>query len=273
MSLYLLFDIGNTRLKWAAVESDQNPIDRNKKVWLYSGAIDTKLLASPEHSAELAHYILQTIPEPDAIGICCVATEECVTTLQSLFAQWQNVAWLRMRGDTPFDGLRTLYQEPANLGADRWAGLIAARTLSSGNSLVVNSGTASTIDFLSANGMHHGGWIIPGLGLMQSSLESNTARLPVTPAAQQVDGFGLTTAAAITKGCLAAQIGTIHGALQLAKDLHQPIDRIWIDGGNAKHIEAELKQSPLARGIFTESIHGLVLRGLWSWIRKQREHH
>ena len=92
MSLYLLFDIGNTRLKWSAVESQQNPIDRNKKLWLYSGAIDTQLLLSPEHCAELAHYILQTIPKPDAIGICCVAAEECATNLKQLFAQFETAA-------------------------------------------------------------------------------------------------------------------------------------------------------------------------------------
>jgi type III pantothenate kinase len=136
MSLYLLFDVGNTRLKWAAVESHQNPIDRNKKLWLYSGAIDTQLLLSPEHCAELAHYILQTIPKPDAIGICCVAAEECATNLKQLFAQWQDVAWFRLRGNSPADGLRSRYIQPEQLGADRWAGLIAGRTLSSGNSVI-----------------------------------------------------------------------------------------------------------------------------------------
>lgn len=268
MSLYLLFDVGNTRLKWAVVESSQNPIDRNKKLWLHSGAIDTKLLLSPDHCAELAHYILQTIPKPDAIGLCCVASEECAINLRQLFAQWSDVVWFHLRGNSPFDGLRSRYVEPEQLGADRWAGLIAARTLSSGNGLIVNSGTATTIDFLSANGIHHGGWIIPGLGLMQSSLESHTARLPATAEADQVDGFGVSTDEAIYKGCLAAQVGAIHGALQLATEMHQPIDRIWIDGGNAKNIAAELKRHRFSGAISTETINGLVLRGLWSWVRQ-----
>ncbi|MEY4059537.1 MAG: hypothetical protein RL551_784, partial [Pseudomonadota bacterium] len=42
MSLYLVFDLGNTRLKWAAVESTQNISDRNKKLWAYSGSISNK---------------------------------------------------------------------------------------------------------------------------------------------------------------------------------------------------------------------------------------
>ena len=60
MSLLLLFDLGNSRLKWAAVEQDALPSERDKKVWAFSGAIDTKLLLSAEHSQELAQYLLQT---------------------------------------------------------------------------------------------------------------------------------------------------------------------------------------------------------------------
>jgi type III pantothenate kinase len=104
---------------------------------------------------------------------------------------------------------------------------------------------------------------------MQASLELNTARLPATSEADQVDGFGISTDAAIYKGCLAAQVGVIHEALQLAKEMHQPIDRIWIDGGNAKNIAAELKQHSFSNSISIEAINGLVLRGLWSWIRQE----
>lgn len=269
MSLYLLFDIGNTRLKWVVVDSHQNPIDRNKKLWLHSGAIDTKLLHSPEHCEELAHYILQTVPKPDAIGICCVAAEECITHLKKVLLPWESLPWLRLWGNTPFAGLRSAYENPAQLGADRWAGIIAARTLSTANSLIVNAGTATTLDFLGANALHHGGWIIPGLGLMQTSLSSNTARLPSTSPSEVIDGFGLSTEAAIYKGCLAAQIGSIQSALHIASEMHQPIDRIWIDGGNAKNLAAELKQNSLFKTISIEPIPGLVLRGLWAWLLKE----
>jgi type III pantothenate kinase len=57
--------------------------------------------------------------------------------------------------------------------------------------------------------------------------------------------------------------------LQLAKEMHQSVDRIWIDGGNAKNIAAELKQHSYSDSISIETINGLVLRGLWSWIRQE----
>jgi type III pantothenate kinase len=100
-------------------------------------------------------------------------------------------------------------------------------------------------------------------------LALNTARLPATSEAERVDGFGVSTDAAIYKGCLAAQVGVIHEALQLAQEMHQPVDRIWIDGGNAKNIAAELKQHSFSSSISIEAINGLVLRGLWSWIRQE----
>ena len=85
MSLYLLFDVGNTRLKWAAVESSQQPGDRQKKLWAYSGSISSKALASPELRAELADYIAKTLPKPDAIGFTCVAGKDAIETSNHYF--------------------------------------------------------------------------------------------------------------------------------------------------------------------------------------------
>jgi len=269
MSLYLVFDIGNTRLKWAAVESTQNIADRNKKLWAYSGSISNQSFQSPELRAELSDYISKTMPKPDAIGFCCVAGSAAIDNLRSLFPQWQNLDWKQFTGSSPYEGVRTLYEEPSKLGADRWAALIGARALSNTNTLVVNAGTATTIDLLGGNGVHYGGWILPGLSLMQESLQSNTAQLPLvirssTPTAQAK--FGTNTNKAITGGCDAAQMGAILRAVYLAKEIHHPVERIWLDGGNAKILATEIKQFPELAALPIEPIEGLVLRGLWAWL-------
>ena len=100
MSLYLIFDVGNTRLKWVAVDSSKQPTDQQKKLWDYSGSISTQSLHSPEHRVELADYISKTLPKPDAIAFSCVAGEEIITQLQSLFPQWQDIEWKQLRGDS-----------------------------------------------------------------------------------------------------------------------------------------------------------------------------
>lgn len=265
MSLYLFFDVGNTRLKWAAVESNQNPSAQQKKLWAYSGSISSKSLQSLEHRKELADYIAKTLPKPDAIGFSCVAGEGAISNLKSLFPQWSDLHWQQLTGESAYPGMRTLYQDPSKLGADRWAALIGARVLSKHNSLVVNAGTATTIDLLGSNGVHYGGWILPGLGLMQESLQSKTAQLPLAVRADNYRPFGVTTNEAIIGACDAAQIGAIHYALLQAKKLNRPVERIWLDGGNAQILLDQIGRSDLQHWPI-EKTEGLVLRGVWTWL-------
>jgi type III pantothenate kinase len=268
MSLYLLFDVGNTRLKWAAVESDQYPSDQQKKLWAYSGSISSKSLQSEEHRTELADYISKTLPKPSAIAFSCVAGQKALDNLKSLFPQWQDLEWRQLQGDSDFDGIRTLYQDSSKLGADRWAAIIAARTLSKVNTLIINAGTATTIDLIGSNGLHYGGWIMPGLELMRQSLEGNTAQLPLATRGEAHHGFGTSTNDAIIGGCDAAQIGAIQYAINIAKEMNQPIERIWLDGGNAKILANEIGQLSKLTPLKIEISEGLVLRGVWAWLLK-----
>ena len=263
MSNLLLFDIGNSRLKWSCVESDRNPNERQKKLWSYSGAIDTKLLDSEEHRTELAHYIKSTIPQPERIGICCVAAESYYESLQNLLTEWEGIPIDRLLGNSEYPQLRTQYQQAHTLGADRWAAIIAARQLASDNTLIVSAGTATTIDFLGSNGMHYGGWILPGISLMRDSLLANTARLDIPNDGRAGSGIGLSTPSAIEEGCLLAQTGALIRALEFAKQKNQPIARIWLDGGHADTLMERLHEHK----INTEKISGLVLRGLWAWVK------
>jgi type III pantothenate kinase len=265
MSLFLLIDVGNTRLKWAAVESTQHPSDQQKKLWAYSGSISSKSLQSPEHRQELSDYIAKTLPKPDAIAFSCVAGQESINNLQSLFPQWTEIEWKQLKGDSPHEGIRTLYQEPHKLGADRWAAIIAALALSKTNTLIISAGTATTIDLLGSNGVHYGGWILPGLDLMHKSLETNTAQLPTATRNESPAGFGLSTNNAIVGGCDAAQVGAIQYALDIAKDMNQVVETIWLDGGNAKILANILGQINKLNHHKVDVSEGLVLRGLWAW--------
>ena len=169
-------------------------------------------------------------------------------------------------GNSPFAGLRSLYQDPSQLGSDRWAAVIGARALSSTNTLIINAGTATTIDLLGANGVHYGGWILPGLELMQKSLEGNTAQLPLAVRDESSNGFGLSTNNAIISGCDAAQLGAIQYAIQLAKEINHPVEKVWIDGGNAKILATEMSKAKSQSPLAIEAIEGLVLRGVWAWL-------
>jgi type III pantothenate kinase len=116
--------------------------------------------------------------------------------------------------------------------------------------------------------VHYGGWILPGLGLMQKSLEANTAQLPLASRVEAHSGFGTSTNDAIIGGCDAAQIGAIQYAIDVAKEMNLPIENIWLDGGNAKILANEMKQSSKLNSLKIEISEGLVLRGVWTWLLK-----
>lgn len=113
--------------------------------------------------------------------------------------------------------LRCGYADPQRLGVDRWAAMVAAFAMYDPPLLVVDCGTAVTIDYVGADGMHQGGVIIPGLRTMRRSLRAGTAQLP------EVQGppeglLGADTAAAIRNGTFHAVVGAIdHIAAALAE--------------------------------------------------------
>jgi len=116
--------------------------------------------------------------------------------------------------------------------------------------------------------VHYGGWILPGLELMQKSLAMNTAQLPLAARGDTHQGFGTSTNNAIIGGCDAAQIGAIQYAIDVAKEMNQAVERIWIDGGNAKILAGEINQISKLNKLKIEVSEGLVLRGLWAWLLK-----
>jgi type III pantothenate kinase len=109
------------------------------------------------------------------------------------------------------------YERPEQLGADRWAALVAARSLHSGASLVVNAGTATTVDMLAADGSFLGGAILPGVELMRFVLHEHTGRLPIQEGTPR--DMPRNTVDAIETGCRHAQAGAVERMYRAFRDL------------------------------------------------------
>ncbi|HEU0283096.1 MAG TPA: type III pantothenate kinase, partial [Gallionella sp.] len=194
----LLIDAGNTRIKWAL--ADGSEADGGN--WLRSGALPV------ERAGELSHQFagLQGIRQAwvsnvAGEGIAQHIRNACAGQLaQPSFIVAQEVQC----------GVRNGYGRPSQLGSDRWAALIAAWHLVRGACLVVNSGTATTVDALSATGEFIGGLILPGVELMQRSLCDATVRLQaVKPGQGEYAPFPLNTADALYSGALQASCGAV----------------------------------------------------------------
>lgn len=249
--MLLLVDAGNTRIKWAAVESGQPAKPRAPGQWTHFGMVaraELATLARAWQALAVSHVVLSN-----------VAGTGLRDELEQVLSHALGLApvprlWFKSQVETA--GLRNAYREPQQLGCDRFASAIGARTLYRDQPLmIVTCGTATTIDCVSEDGVFTGGMILPGLGTMAASLATNTAQLPHVPQAARISQpFADNTADAIVSGCLNAQAGAIERAFLIYRAQH-PQARCLISGGAADLIIPYLSMAP-------DKVDNLVLIGL-----------
>ncbi len=227
----LLIDAGNSRTKWALLERGR---------WVQQGVSDHPGLRAA----------LDKLPAPTRVVASNVAGAAVAESLTEVCARWQIVPEF-IRAEAQQCGVSNGYESPEKLGSDRWAALIAAWHIERRACLVVNCGTATTVDALSADGEFLGGLILPGITLMQRSLLTGTAQLRDIDGA--VSDFPRTTADAIVSGAIIATVGAILHQYAL---LAMPDAPCLLSGGAADSIALHLEELPLAQ------LENLVLHGL-----------
>ena len=242
MSRVLVLDVGNSRTKWG----------------IHSGHGWTTLGVTPNNEiGTLALREWQNLPRPLRVVGVNVAGEPARMRIEALVARWRVAAeWLTPSAAAC--GVVNGYRQPSQLGADRWAALVAARAralaVPSGPqaTAVVNAGTAVTIDALDADGTFRGGVILPGLRLMLRSLADHTAGLKVAPGTYQE--VPTNTGDALYSGAIDAIAGAVAEMCRhLARDGADV--RCLISGGAAAEIAPHLA-APV------EIVEHLVLEGV-----------
>jgi type III pantothenate kinase len=111
-------------------------------------------------------------------------------------------------------GMPVLVDNPAELGADRLVNAIAAYEKYGGPAIVVDFGTATTFDVVSAKGEYLGGIISPGLGISADALFSRAARLGRVDIKRPPKVIGTTTVTHIQSGLYYGYIGLVDGILE-----------------------------------------------------------
>src|SRR5271156_4520052 len=108
-------------------------------------------------------------------------------------------------------GLKVLYDNPREVGADRVVNGVAAFHLYGGPAVVVDLGTTINFDVVSANGEYLGGMICPGIGMSISGLFAKTARLPMVDFRAPARLIGKNTVNSIQSGLYYGFVGMIDG--------------------------------------------------------------
>lgn len=229
----LLIDSGNSRIKWMLVENG---------TCVQHGAVTHAAWGDLRQAFSL-------LPQPHKIILSNVAGGKAEQNLREACAIWPSPLIFLAASDERC-GVRNCYEQPAQLGSDRWAALIAAWHSMRSACLVVNCGTATTIDMLSNQGEFTGGLILPGVDMMLRSLREGTAGLKLTPG--EYRKFPLNTADAIYSGAIQATAGAIRRQFDV---LGSADARCLLSGGAADRVSAYLD-------IPYERADNLVLRGL-----------
>lgn len=233
--MILDIDAGNTRIKWRLVDDNREVV----------------------HGSQLTESIRQELPLEIAkvaslkrVRLSCVAGLDIVENLQRQFKDQFDIqlelAEVTENAATVVCG----YRDHTQLGVDRWLAIVAAYARSGDAVIVVDAGSALTVDIVSAEAVHQGGYIVPGLQLMHKALWQGTDRIKVE-AKQDVDisSPGLSTDEAVDKGCLLLLVAMIESLVAKYQA------RLVITGG-----DAQLLKSALC--VESEVYPDLVLEGL-----------
>lgn len=202
----LLIDGGNSRLKWALCEHGE---------FLHQGLIAYQWPKLAAQFGEQWGGWLETAAV-NKLVISNVAGDRLTSALKQWLAEIriQELAIDNVTAQAQAFGVQCAYRQPAQLGADRWAALVAARHYVKGACCVIDCGTALTIDVLDADGVHAGGLIAPGISMMRESLLQNTAQIDTNEAVGSSLFSVRDTANAVQVGIMAATVGAVQQALQ-----------------------------------------------------------
>lgn len=229
----LLVDIGNTRLKWLALQ-DQYVVNRGHLLHLG---------IAPE---TWGGRLWQNLKRPEQVLIANVTGSETASALTAWIAEnWSLEAVFVLTEKRRF-GVNNGYQEAEKLGVDRWVAMVGARCVSKSHNTIIDCGTAITIDALDANGQHQGGVIIPGIRLMHESLFRKTSQIPEQEMGDIVY-LGRNTQDCVWGGIvhtLAAAIDRISNAMADSMQKQSPGEVCHLlTGGNAEALLPYLENS------------------------------
>jgi type III pantothenate kinase len=133
-------------------------------------------------------------------------------------------------------GMPVLYENPAEVGADRIVNSVAAFEKYGGPCIAVDFGTATTFDCVTVKGEYQGGVICPGIGISADALFERTARLPRVDIRKPARIIGTNTVASLQSGLYYGYLALVDGIIDLLLGEMGPQTKVLATGGLASLI-------------------------------------
>jgi len=258
---HLLIDIGNTSLHWRIISANKNTVAntavktysiRHEREWDKSFAIVKKSC----QSVSLNGIFIASVSGGE---IQHVINDRCLEEF-SINPDW-------ICSEVKKNSVMNAYKQPEQLGVDRWLGVLAAHLMILDSdyaaALVIDAGTAMTIDAVLKSGKHLGGSIVAGWNLQQRGLLQNTQEIIASDG--EIMAFADNTASAVASGALLALLGAIqYSCSQLEEQLDDRASYLLVLSGGDSGLLFDSLNLNVNQDILC--VDNIVLDGLQSYL-------
>jgi len=233
--MILEIDVGNTRTKWRVKDRQRivmrglQPTESTFEAFKIDASIGERLSSA----------VMSSVVKPQM-------RDDIIYQLDRSFGIKTKMAIVSERVGPVECG----YKRSCELGIDRWLAILAGFQRLAGAMIVIDAGSAITIDFVDGSGKHRGGFIAPGISMMRDSLLNGAHGVQSWSSAQDdLRGPASDTGAAVSRGCVLSAVSLIN---YLSKDQSSSL---VLTGGDAKLLLHYLSRAPIY-------VEDLVLEGL-----------
>jgi type III pantothenate kinase len=232
--MLLVIDVGNTNTVLGLYDGDDLVHD-----WRLRTVVDHTV---DEYGMLIYNLYKNSKVSPKAIKaiiISCVVPP-MLHILEPLCKKYFNIKPMIV-GPGIKTGMPIYYDNPREVGADRIVNAVAAFERYKGDIIVVDFGTATTFDYVSAKGEYMGGCICPGIMISSEALFQKAAKLPRIEIIRPKTVIGKDTVSSMQAGILYGYAGLVDGLVERIKEEVKSDPKVIATGGLAKIIASETK--------------------------------
>ena len=243
MDNILLADIGNTSIKWALKDSN-NLLEMSQQRY-------------PNNVSDVFFVdCLGHMNKPDRVFVTCVAGAEVWQAFADAIHSLWSIKVERVISKSNGYGVINGYEKSSELGSDRWCALLGAHHAADSDVVVIDCGSAITVDIVKQSGEHVGGYILPGLSMMKESLGLHTAQVKVNAPSSESNAISpaYTTTGCVAAGINLAAVSVIEAVIKQQRTFSDDL-KCFLTGGDADSIAEHLT-------IEYVNMPNLVIRGL-----------
>ncbi|MFP1684166.1 type III pantothenate kinase [Alloalcanivorax sp. C16-1] len=216
----LFVDVGNTALKWRRRDGDRVAQGGEVHARDWVKALDAPLAS----------------PAPESVWVASVAGPEADRRIADLVRERTGCEPQFYYSREHDFGVRNCYPEARRLGADRWVALVECWQRF-GAGIVIDCGSALTIDAVDGEGDFLGGYIVPGLGMLRNALLRDTADVHVEQASARL-GLGRSTGECVHNGLLRMSVAFVTDVVVELRERLPDTCKVLVTGGDADELSA-----------------------------------